>query len=475
MKMKKLPFHSTFIYIFIFFISLSLVGCSNKIYPDRSQFIGDGDYVPRVDLSNYKSVQERPKQNPDLATVMAISGGGSRASNFGIGIMMGLEKIVLENGHTALQEIDYLSTVSGGGFAGGAYINALYEHHYSRRDSFSILTCVNEDIRRCLKHSYMGTLVRANFNPTLWFSLIDDGDALEKAIDDQVLGRNQRQNKKLENNSIKLSDLFIAATDTERPVLFPMMFANSTVYDKMAIFPFCPDILESYQISGFTHRLKKVTNAKPYAMPLSVGIKASGSFPALISNTTMISDFHPKRRFLHLIDGAMTDNLGLTTALDILDQESTSKKVFFIVDADNAGNNYTFSKQERAQFSFSVYSRLSSSGIDAKRVLVEEELESSGSRRDFVPIFFSFNQLIRGNTAAPPKVIKNIKSEQRRMIDALQKDMDNISDVDMQILYDLLINIGTKYNITEDEQALLLLSGQKIVAMQRTLIKAVME
>lgn len=460
----------------ILIISLLASSCSNKIYPDRSQFLKDGDFVPTVDLSRYRSVQERPDQDPDMAVAMSISGGGSRAANFGIGVMMGLEQIILSNGHTALQEIDYLSTVSGGGFAGGAYINSLFDQNYYKKETpYAICTCVEDCIKECLKFNYAGVLVKAMLKPKLWFSLYDDGDQLEKAIDDYVLGFKERKQKKGVQRSIQLGDMFIPKENKNTPVLYPMMFANGTVYDKMVILPFSPDILEQYKITGWTHRVKKVKDASPFTMPLSVGIKASGSFPVLISNTTLFSDYHEDRKFLHVLDGAMTDNFGYYTALEVLKQEKTQRKVMFIVDADNAGNSYTFSKRESAPLGVSVFGRLASSGLDARRVLLEKDLNEVSEGFGFAPIFFSFNRLLIDNEAEPPKVIKKVKLEQQKMVMRLRKSMHTLTDAEMQLLYDLAVNVGTKYSISAEEQELLLLTGQKIVQMQEEEIRAALE
>lgn len=449
--------------------------CSPQIVPDREIFLQDGESVPTVRLHNYKSVQERPNQNPDLAVALTISGGGSRAANFGIGIMLGLEEIVQENGYNALQEIDFLSTVSGGGFAGGAYINSLFEHHYSKNEKgYELNKYVTKRIKEDLQQSFMGAILKNYLNPTLWFTFADDGDALEKTVNDGVLGYKRRRNysslKDTPQRSILLGDVFVAKEDTSREVLFPMMFANGAIMDKMAIFPFSPDILEEYQIVSCTHRLKKIYLDTPFDMPLSIGIKASGSFPVLISNTTLESTFHPDFRFLHVVDGGLADNYGYETALDILRQEKqVKKKVMFIIDASNTGMTKTFSKKQSGRNMFKVYATLPYSGLSAKSATVKPEVFAESSVVEVEPIFFSFNTLLQNNSATPPIKI-DVKKEQKRLIYELTTNMDGISDLDKQILYELLVNVGTKYTITEDEQDLLLLGGKKIALLQKELI-----
>lgn len=447
---------------------LLLSACSKHIYPDRSQFLKDGELPPMVDLSYYKSVQLRAGQDSSLALAVAISGGGSRAANFGLGIMLGLEQFEGNGYRDLLKEVDYLSTVSGGGFAGGAYISALYEHkRQGHKAPFSLSYHLASHIKSELAYSYTGALLRANFNPRLWFSHLDDGDALERAIDDEVLGYKRRR-RDLGNRarSIVLGDLFLPVTASDRPS-YPMHIANSTTVQTMMLFPFTPDVLERYEITGYTHRMSRVDNEgrAAFRAPLSVGIKASGSFPVLISNSTLKSSYSPERPYLHLFDGAVTDNIGYYTAMQVLKQEAASHKVLLIIDADAIGNRYTFSKKEGALFSLRIAAQLPSSGLDARRATLLRDVVDACSPHRIQPVFFSFNALLENNYASLPEKIE-VAAEQERLLGLLRSGQD-ISDADKQILYELLTHIGTKYNIKAVEQELLLLGGQLIVRLQR--------
>ncbi len=430
--------------------------------------------MPGISLDEYKSVQERLGQSPDIAVGLAISGGGSRAANFAMGILLGLEQITLPSGRNALAEIDYLSTVSGGGFAGGAYIAALYEHQYYRKGlPFYLQDYMDRFITKALASNYTSVLVKSLFNPRIWFSYLDDGDALERAIDDRVLAYQRRKKLKRDHPQIKspasksilLSDLFISIDSSHLNVRFPMLFANSSMMDKMGIFPFAPDVLADYSITGYSHRMKKIKKGSAYNMPVSVGIKASGSFPVLISNTTLISNFHYKRKYLHLFDGAMTDNFGYETAIEALQQDQVAKrKQLFVIDANTSGNANTFSKKQAARFSLKVMARLASSGLDARRISLQNQLNALCESFQTVPLVFSFAQLIKDNNELPPREI-HIPTEQDRLIKVMRHNSDSLSEIDLQILYEIVTHIGTKYTITSKEQQLLLLTGQKVVSM----------
>lgn len=108
-----------------------LVGCATRneaslVHPFR----GPRFQECSVDLSAYRSVQSRPGQDGSISLALAISGGGQRASNFGVGVMLALEAIATDGPvrRNVLAEIDYFSTVSGGGLAAGAYISSLHDH-----------------------------------------------------------------------------------------------------------------------------------------------------------------------------------------------------------------------------------------------------------------------------------------------------------------------------------------------------------
>ena len=440
--------------------------CSNYLQLDRTHFVKDGESVPTVDLSYYQSVQKRPNQDSSLAVAVAISGGGSRASNFAIGIMMGLEEIRVREEEDVLDQIDYLSTVSGGGFAGGAYISSLYEHRFFNRTTpYSLKEYVDRQIQKDLSISYAGFLVRGFFNPRVWFSVLDYGDLLEQNIDNHVLGYNRMKGEG-ESRSILLGDLFVPKTAVDQEVLYPMHFTNSSTMSTMAIFPFSPDILDRYGVEGYTHRMKTIPKGKgPYDIPLSVGIKASGSFPVLVPNSTLKSNYSEDRPFLHIMDGAMTDNQGYYTAVQILAQDPSSKKVLLLIDADASGNIYTFSEKQGNIGAFTSFFSLAASGLYARRSTIRRDLETIGERLGIKPIFMGFFTIIEGVPLPeniPQKI--NLKDERKRLIEVLkiQGEGTNLSNLDRHILYELLINIGTKYTIKPDEQELLFLAGRLI-------------
>ena len=94
-----------------------------------------------LNLTKYKSSHERNTQKNGIAMALAASGGGYRAANI-IGRDVKLEKLHSNQLHgNLLQQIDYYSTVSGGGFGVGYYFAQLdnYLASHSTAAQFSLV------------------------------------------------------------------------------------------------------------------------------------------------------------------------------------------------------------------------------------------------------------------------------------------------------------------------------------------------
>ena len=90
-----------------------------------------------------------------------------------------------------LHEVDYLPTVSGGGFAAAAYIETLIYHpdHGGTHRDYSLATWLekpavgiidpDDHLKRHLERGYKISLLWGFLNPKTWFRNIDRGDFLE--------------------------------------------------------------------------------------------------------------------------------------------------------------------------------------------------------------------------------------------------------------------------------------------------------
>jgi len=395
----------------------SLISCSTRT-KSTAQFNPPHNQTPEFTLSEYRSPELRSKnQKNDLSVLVTISGGGYRAGNFGVGVLMALENVNW-NGTSAnlLKEVDYFSTVSGGGLAAGAYISSLHDHLAENDyNSFSLNRVIEDEqtlVRRNLERGYHNTLFKALANIRS-MGMRDRGDFLERQFDWKILGARKR------GESLLFKDMFIPADATTIPVTLPIWVANSTIYENGGIFPFTPGTFELYRIRSYTHHLKKVKtlDGKPFSkteigeIPLSIGLKASASFPNAVPATTLGSSFDPKNGYLHLFDGGLSDNLGIITGLKILAEDKNPHKLLIVIDSYK-GQFEPFSNQEGSPTMIEISKRTTGISLDVLRSRhhwtikrISESMRKKGDKINVV--YLNFDDLPEENM----KKVKDIRTD----------------------------------------------------------------
>lgn len=502
-------------------------GCAtrleNNVHPYRDHMF----QAPLAEIDQYKSTQARPVNEPELSVAVAISGGGERAANFAAGVLLELENIPMNKpDRNALQELDYFSTVSGGGMAVAAYYSALYSHidiQNKKRESFSFnraMEPTGDDLatncrkanfaeyyagfdkaqqitdpclRRHLERGYHGNIASALFRLKTLFSNLDRGDALENTFARELAGENWN------GKQLKLGELFVPTDGAILPT-YPQWLTNATVLENGAIFPFTPDILDTYHVSSYTHKMESVSKADDtshfdFALqtPLSLGLTASGNFPSLITPQTLKSDQdqtiidgqNKRNGFIHLIDGGVSDNLGLFTALSVLSRENppVKHKVLIVIDA-YPGNFSPYSRYEGGPNFLTVYSKLSELPLDGVRGRAREYIRQAGESVGVKVFYLSFDELYRPGKNNPyvedPQAVAQLFEEIRRyypVATALETDQtmltlkqENLDKSPFQIAR----KVKTSYNITRAEQEFLIAVGRYLVAQSQDGIKAAM-
>lgn len=328
-----------------------------------------------IQLNQYKPVESRPNKKEKFALAVAISGGSYRAANFGLGVMLGLEEIKTKNGGNLLQEVDYFSTVSGGGLPVGFYLARLHNylecHHNS--ENFSLAAETNQIF---MNDCSCPNPLRADL--TSYMFSINEKHALqmEKVLNNRILCTN--------NGGLTTGDIFVPK-DANRAVRLPYWAINTLIYQNAAIFPFTPDVINSYHVTGYYHNNTQYSAANPccslgYCMPLSVGLMASMSVPIAFPPTTLESCFCGQKYYLHLYDEGMVDILGVNTALSMLAQDKRETKVLIVVDAcKNLANPFSCFKQSPEGIPLVVH--LSATGYSGERKLLKAELCSIAKKR----------------------------------------------------------------------------------------------
>jgi predicted acylesterase/phospholipase RssA len=451
-------------------LSLTLTSCAT-----RSAKVELGDAWPStepfVKLDGYESVQQRPGQRSDIALAVAISGGGMRAGNFAAGVLQALESIQVPGPggirSNLLREVDYFSTVSGGGMAAGSYMTHLLEYRrqhpedasaagfsFSKREKPSS----NEggrSWREALAQNYQSSIVGSFFNPLMMTNL-DRGDILEDRLDENVLGLHN-------GKSLTLRDVFVPKGGGRPQV--PYWIANGTVYENGAIFPFTPDILTTYGINGYKHRMRNRTLDDPYDLPLAVGLKTSASFPVAIPSTTLKSHRDPKNPRLYLMDGGVADNLGIATAMRLLKQEKAARKILIIIDAYN-GHIEPFSKAGALTGMVHTALRATSISLDSAHQRLSHLLDVVGAQTSVQYAMIDFHQALRKQEEADAALAG--KTNSILPILGTEQSASKTSDTDMspqsvQEVFTQALGVGTWFKIRPEKQEVLLKAGQNAV------------
>ena len=339
-----------------------------------------------IDLDLYAPVAERPGQAADVTVIVAISGGGMRAAHFGVGVLKELEESIdlgrypRARGRTLLQEVDYFSTVSGGGLAAGAYLSALHDMPADQRDSFRLGQALahGNPALAGLAHNYHVNLVFSPVDGLPVFEREMRADSLEEAIDDYALGAKAR------GRSLTYGDIF--ARPGTAPAL-PYWFANATLVGTGVGFRFAPAELAALKLTGYfdnqvvtpvlaaddLHR-PPLELARIFAMPLAVGATASASFPGIIPATTLLTAVDPARPYVHLLDGGVSDNLGYRTALEIFKKTPTPGQLLIVIDAF-AGRPSPFSAQIRPPHWFEQVANAGTLPLASARAHMRDDLD----------------------------------------------------------------------------------------------------
>ena len=234
---------------------------------------------------------------------LALSGGGSRSANFSAACMFELERIGL------LQRVDYISSVSGGSLPAAYYCSAP-----DGPDGWN-----PANVQERLTHSFATDLYVSILEPwnllALMFTDKDRSDLLAESFRSVLFTRNGRE--------LTFNDL--------RPDR-PRLLLNATDLQSGRGFIFCNESFDEL-------------NSDLSRYPLAYGVAASAAVPVILHQVTLRDFSTIFKQYRHLIDGGITDNLGIVSLLETYDAqvraaESTNKPdpypngvVLFVVDA----------------------------------------------------------------------------------------------------------------------------------------------
>ena len=257
----------------------------------------------------------------DFFLVLAFSGGGTRAAAFAYGVLEALNSVKIpdstlsakQKNRTLLEDVDFISSVSGGSFTA-----AYYGLHGDR---------IFEDFKeRFLLHNVQGGLLaRILFNPFNWFRLgsskFGKSDLAAEYYDDILFKGATFGDMSKRNGPL----IRIQATDMSSG--FPFGFTAPTfsiICSDLESFPVSRAVAASAAFPGpFTPIVLKNYAGK-------CGFKEPRWIQEAVSQRDTASrEYHTAKRmheyfdgeskqFIHLIDGGVSDNLGVRGPTEIV-------------------------------------------------------------------------------------------------------------------------------------------------------------
>jgi predicted acylesterase/phospholipase RssA len=384
--------------------------------------------------------------------------------------MLALEQIEDSSGRHALDACDYLTAVSGGALAGGGYLAALRDHTLSADAdaSFHLASAWHEHLAPSLSIRYGFPMLRSMFSPRIWFSPLNRGDRLEYDLAEHLFG--------YPSGSPTLRDCFIPATDTTTPVSLPMLFCTAALYNSVHQMSFTPDLLDTMQVTGYTHRMKQVevdTAAALFDMPFSVAVKASASFPVVVPPTLLRCTVGGRKAYLPVWDGGMVDNISYQTAVWVLAQDTAARRVLLVSDADQIALRSLY-RRRRSGLGLAALVRVPVGGLDSHRSQRYSEIATYCRAYDIQPVYLGYDRLLDSAACAVTLPRWRRQAAYTYLLNRMSDTDAPLSPEDRRLLFEVLADVRTRFGIWPQERELLILTARYIVREQEATLRKVL-
>ena len=280
-----------------------LTGCSatTKITNTANTSPQQGAYSLEVTAQNLKQ--------HNVAVLVSFSGGGTRAAALSYGVLKGMRDIEIsdkDRDYRLLDQITTISSVSGGSFTAAYY--GLYNEE--------IFNQYEDDF---LYRDVSGSLLDIALSPTFWFSK-DSRTAAAVNFYNQALFKDATFNDMHEASP----RIIINSTDLGGGVRFSFLqeyfdlicsdvndysIANAVAASSAVPIIFEPVVLQNY--SQCDNSYTSISNVKN---PIYLDSTRDG----LVSYSNK-----DKRPYVHLVDGGISDNLGLLAVYDLVKSQES--------------------------------------------------------------------------------------------------------------------------------------------------------
>lgn len=294
---------------------LSLFGCVTY---------GDVDNLPQIDRPADKGYSiansQRSTVQSDTAVLLAFSGGGTRAAALAFGVMKTLRdtQIATEHDtHRLLDDVRGISAVSGGSFTAAYY-------GLNGDDLF------NNFETDFLRRNVAGALFRNLWNPLHWFSRRGRTDFATDYYDQSVFKGATFAD--LQRRAGPL--ILINATDLGRGVRFSFVQEYfDLLCSDLSSFPIARAVAASSAVPVVFHPvvLRQQSDCKQtrsgMAGALTEQVQGDAELALLLKGLAAYQS-NDEDAYVHLVDGGISDNLGLRSLYELISVAGGAKSYF---------------------------------------------------------------------------------------------------------------------------------------------------
>ena len=297
-------------------IIFALVACAS--FPQNPNLV---QYDP---AQGYRFDNLKPGHNntDSLFVVLVFSGGGTRAASFSYGVLETLRDTEIEwkgEKKRLLDEVDIISSVSGGSFTAAYFAlfkDQIFEGAFERN-------FLKKDIQKALLSEVMA--------PKNWFKLAGQSygrsDLAAEYYHENIFGKSTFK-KLIDNNTRPF--LMLNATDMSKGSQFPFIQDQfDLICSNLSDLPVARAVAASSAFPGLLTPLtfENYAGKCGYQEPrwVGFGVNDRDIAPQRANRAEdrrsyyMWQELESERKYLHLIDGGVADNIGLRSLIFALE------------------------------------------------------------------------------------------------------------------------------------------------------------
>jgi len=270
-----------------------------------------------------------PAAQQDTVVGVTLSGGGSRAALFGASGLEALARLQAPHGGSVLEQVSYVSSVSGGGLAAGYFaLNKPGREMPVLAPNGTLTPAYREffaDLQAKLSQDFQSAVIwrqLGRFRFILNSALA--AKSLQEILEERLIG------------PATLGDLGVREQrgDAPRSIFNATLYNNgrrflfTTLEPGAAQYDFVIDMKRSLASRGITRPIPEIISKRfepllpispleleidPCSVPLAMAVTASAAFPPLVGPITFtVGD---DLEYWHAGDGGLYENLGLETLM----------------------------------------------------------------------------------------------------------------------------------------------------------------